>query len=105
MEKFNKIIYENKILLQVHSAPRKNDADYYDDSTEIDLIALGSSEKPLKTTAKRDAPEESYSMRPRRQQASGRAQFYNLLMDILATLQNSTKNDIRQAKKRELQRG
>lgn len=93
-------------MLQVQSAPTKTDADYYDDSTEIDLTLDSKGEKPVKTTGKRDAPQESYSMRPRRQQqTSGRAQFYNLLMDILMTLQSSTKNDIRQAKKRELQRG
>lgn len=42
------------------------------------------------------------TFRPRRQ--SSRAHFYDLLLGIVDTLQESTKNDIRQARERELQR-
>lgn len=80
--------------------------DNFSESNEIEISRIANSEVPKRINTKRDVSHENYPMRPRRQQQlSGRAQFYNLLMDILATMQSSTKNDIRQAKKRELQRG
>lgn len=84
--------------------PIQRDEDYYEDSTEIDITSLASE----KSNVKRDASQqhyEEYPMRPRRQQQSGRQQFYNLLIDILATMQSSTKNDIRRSMKRELEKG
>lgn len=84
------------------STPIQRDEDYYEDSDEIILKPIVSSEK---INVKRNAPYRDYDeMRPRRQQQSGRQQFYNMLIDILATLQSSTKSDIRRAKKRELEK-
>lgn len=86
------------------STPIKRDSDYYeDDSGEIDLTKIVSSERSR--SPRQTFYEENPMMRPRRQQQSGRQQFYTLIMDILATMQSSTKNDIRRAKKRELERG
>lgn len=85
------------------STPIQKDDDYYEDAS--DEIILGSIVSNEKSNVKRDAPQHFEEYRPRRQQQSGRQQFYNLLIDILATMQSSTKNDIRRAKKRELEKG
>lgn len=87
------------------STPIQRDEDYYEDSDEIILKPIVSSEK---ISVKRNARYRKYDrieMRPRREQQSPRQQFYNMLIDILATLQSSTKNDIRRAYKRELEKG
>lgn len=55
---------------------------------------------------KRDVPEvnNNYQARPRREYVSTRSHFYNLLMDIISVMQASTKNEMRSAKERDLQR-
>lgn len=85
------------------STPIQRDEDYYEDSDEIILRPVPI--MPIeKNYVKRDAPHHYEDTRPRRQQQSGRQQFYNMIIDILATLQSSTKNDIRRAMKRELEK-
>lgn len=69
--------------------------------TESEEISYETIEVSQKTPAKREsntAPRQPRNL-------STRAHFYNLLMNIVDTLQESAKNDIRRAKEKELQRG
>jgi hypothetical protein len=70
--------------------------------SSFEFEVIDSIDVPQKTTSKRAIVENENYYRPRRQ--SSREQFYDLLINIVSTLQSSTKNDIRQAKERELQR-
>lgn len=78
------------------SAPQSSNGDSYETYYEL---AADSIEIPEKSPAKR----ESSAPRPTRH-LSARGHFYNLLINILDKMQTSTKNDIRRAKERELQR-
>lgn len=89
------------IVQQTSSTPVRESQSYdYSDELILDTVKI-----PQKSTMKRDAPEENrYLPRPRREYGSTRTQFYSLLLDIIKVMQTSTKNEIRSAKERDLQR-
>ncbi|CRK97531.1 CLUMA_CG010919, isoform A [Clunio marinus] len=80
-----------------HKQQQNDDSEETSFELDADFINL-----PQRAHTKRES-EVSEVSRPTRE-LTFRAHFYNLLMNILDTIQSSTKRDIRRAKEQELQK-